>query len=117
MARRCTLFEKAGLGNVKGHVRTLREQVGPARAGDPDGIHDLRVVSRRLRASLAEHGPLFGKEERKRLRKRMRKVTQTFGKPRELDVTLATLESRRRKFRGPPRYALGHKSESERSGV
>lgn len=76
-------------------VRAIEEQLDRAReaASDPgpDGIHDLRVSTRRLRAALdlwREYAP--GKKV-DRCRKRLKKLGRRLGSVREADVNLAEL--------------------------
>lgn len=76
---------------VTARVRTAREHIAAVRAEDPDGIHDLRVASRRLRAALAELKAFLPQEPRAALVERARTITQLLGRPRELDVSLALL--------------------------
>ncbi len=68
----------------------------------------MRVASRRLRAGLAEHGPMFDKERCKRFRKHVRRVTRKLGKARELDVSIALALEYRESLHGPMRFALNH---------
>ena len=91
MARDCTLYEEAAVALIKTHVRALRRELGPARKHDPDGIHDMRVASRRLRVTLTEHTKVLAKAQTNKFGKRVRRITRALGKPRELDVTLAPL--------------------------
>lgn len=93
---------------VRAQVRAMRTQVDLVRAEDPDGIHDLRVASRRLRAILTAHAKSFPKTKLGKLRKRIQRVTTVLGKPRELDVTLALLERHRQMLHGSERYAINH---------
>jgi CHAD domain-containing protein len=106
--RLCELGRNAVVDLLKDRVTALRRQVAPARAQDADGIHDLRVSSRRLRALLATHRPMFRNGALPPFRRRVREVTQLLGIARELDVSMALLESFRSELSGPPRHAVNH---------
>ncbi|NUM53288.1 MAG: CHAD domain-containing protein [Candidatus Hydrogenedentes bacterium] len=92
----CVLAQKSARHALKQRVHVLRGHVKAAAAHDVDGIHDLRVASRRLRAALGDFAGRFKKRALKPLRKRARDVTRGLGKARELDVTLGLLRAMRR---------------------
>jgi CHAD domain-containing protein len=77
---------------IKKRVRVLRSHVAAARTGDVEGIHDLRVASRRLRAALGENGDLIGRAVRGPFRSDVSNVTRLLGKARELDVSIGLLK-------------------------
>ncbi|NIA15205.1 MAG: CHAD domain-containing protein [Nitrospiraceae bacterium] len=108
MAKYCSQASDSAVKAFKGQARALRKHAPAAAREDADGVHDIRVASRRLRAVLAEHGVLFKKSKVKRLNRNARRVTSVLGKPRELDVTIALLEPLRPDFHGPARYAINH---------
>lgn len=108
MGKPCTIAADTASDSIKERVRALRRQTKAARRQDADGIHDLRVASRRVRVALKEAAPVFGRHEATRFEERVREVTRLLGKARELDVSLELLERRRKKLRGPPRYAATH---------
>lgn len=73
-------------------ARTLKRHLTGAAAGEPVGVHQARVTSRRLREAIPVlstglRGSRAGKATRK-----IRRLTRTLGTVRELDVTLALLE-------------------------
>ena len=72
---------------------SLTKHVASASKHEIDGIHDLRVASRRLRAALQDMRPQYRKRAIKPLQKRIRAITRGLGKARELDVTLELLAS------------------------
>jgi CHAD domain-containing protein len=58
-----------------------------AREGrDPEGVHQLRVTSRRLRAELGVLAPILEREESKNLAKELRWIGAILGRQRDLDV-------------------------------
>jgi len=96
MKRPCARAHRAARDTLKQRVHALRSHVRAAAAHDVEGIHDLRVASRRLRAALGDHAKMFRKRALKPFRKRIRAITRGLGVARELDVTLALLRKRRR---------------------
>lgn len=63
-----------------------RENFVPASAGDVEGVHQLRVAIRRLRAALLLFRPLLPQEPASRLRKRLRDLGRLVGTARDCDV-------------------------------
>src|SRR5262249_27140733 len=61
---------------------------------DPEGIHDLRVASRRIRTTLQtlEESPVFPRRTVHTLRMRLRGLARAAGKVRDADVLLAQVE-------------------------
>ena len=58
-----------------------------AREGrDPEGVHQLRVTSRRLRAELDVLAPVLGERSSKSLAKELRWIGSILGRQRDLDV-------------------------------
>jgi CHAD domain-containing protein len=72
-------------------LRALAETLPSARTGEPEGVHQARVATRRLRETLPV--VLVGRRSRKarRLRKEVRRLTRALGPVREMDVTLGLL--------------------------
>jgi len=79
-------------------VRTLRRHVRAASAHSVDGIHDLRVASRRLRAVLSDYASNYRKSALRPFRKRVKDITRGLGTARELDVSLGLLRTWRKKL-------------------
>jgi len=124
VARNCVLAAEAASKGLKRRVQALREPSKAIAQGDPEGIHDMRVASRRFRALLKEHRCAFGKKPLKSFRDEVRDVTRVLGTARELDVTIRMLSGQRRRLHGPPRYALSHalrqlraKRDAENEGI
>ncbi len=95
MAKRCKVGVQYASEAIKERVRALRRQVAPLRREDVDGVHDMRVASRRLRAMLVDAGYLIPKRAREACHESVRSITRLLGRPRELDVMLGTLEAHR----------------------
>ncbi len=60
-----------------------------------DGVHDMRVASRRFRSALRDFAPLFDKKAFKPLKKQVKKVADALGDVRDQDVATEALESLR----------------------
>jgi inorganic triphosphatase YgiF len=78
-----------------------------ARAGDPEGIHQMRVAVRRLRAILSAFGPMLPDEQKQWVSQELRWFGDVLGEARNLDVFTAELVA-------PARDALPFASELER---
>jgi CHAD domain-containing protein len=74
-------------------LRALEEHLPSARGGDPVGVHQARVASRRLRELIPVAGADAPRERRRRARRAMRRLTRALGAVRELDVTLVLLDT------------------------
>jgi CHAD domain-containing protein len=61
--------------------------------GDPDGVHDARVATRRLRALLPLVGEWRTLGEIEMLRRRLRRAGRLLGRVREADVRILALQS------------------------
>ena len=81
----------AGMGEQTGVVLfsqwnefcELRELV--LRRGDTDSIHDLRVASRRMRASVGLFAPFIAGKDVKNISKELRRITRELGRLRNID--------------------------------
>jgi CHAD domain-containing protein len=79
-------------------VRRFARALGRARRGEPTGVHQARVASRRIREilPLVETWELAGEGESHRHRRRLkdvRRVAAALGAVRELDVTMDLLSA------------------------
>ncbi len=83
----------------------IRQLASAARRQDVDGIHDLRVASRRLRSALNETALVHAKKARRDFTERAAAITRLLGKARELDVSMLLLQHIRPQFRGDIRRA------------
>ena len=72
---------------IDGHRAGLRSQLARALDGrDVEGVHDMRVASRRLRAALRLFAPWIAPGDLRRVKRSVRDVTRALGTVRELDV-------------------------------
>src|SRR5437763_11178874 len=79
-------------------VRTRSEEVFEHREGvldttDIEGVHDMRVATRRLRAVMEIFAPCFPKKEQRKLLKEVKALADSLGERRDADVAIASFES------------------------
>lgn len=60
--------------------------------GQIDGVHDMRVASRRLRSALRDFGEVFDAFSMKSINRRMRDLADALGTVRDQDVAITELE-------------------------
>lgn len=58
---------------------------------DPEGVHSMRVASRRLRSALRDFAPYLHKRPLSSTGKKLKRVADTLGEVRDLDVALIAL--------------------------
>jgi CHAD domain-containing protein len=66
---------------------------------DPEGVHDMRVLSRRLRSSIHDFRPYLRKGSLPR--PKLRTIASRLGEVRDIDVALFALQQLRSKAKGP----------------
>jgi CHAD domain-containing protein len=59
---------------------------------DIEGVHQMRVATRRLRSALNDFAPLMDKRPLKRVRKDLKRLADALGTVRDEDVAIAALE-------------------------
>jgi CHAD domain-containing protein len=59
---------------------------------DPEGVHSMRVASRRLRSALRDFQPYLRKRGLASIQKRLRDLADTLGEVRDQDVAIIALE-------------------------
>src|SRR5262245_5741691 len=62
-------------------------------AGDVDSVHDMRVAVRRLRVALSNFAVCVPKEDRKRLRSKLKNLADALGGVRDMDVMIAAMKT------------------------
>jgi len=72
---------------------------------DPEGVHDIRVASRRLRGALRDFLPYLQKRSLASSLSDIKKLTGSLGRVRDHDVAIATL--RKTAARAPDQIAVG----------
>ena len=99
---------RATLNHCLRHI--ARNTGAVAEARDPEGIHQIRVGLRRLRAALSAFGDAFRAPALEELRERAKTLADVFGETRELDVfaleLLAPIEELPNKPPGLPQLRL-----------
>lgn len=83
----------------------VHDLAAAARAHEVEGVHDLRVASRRLRAALRACRPLVLPGRLDAAAETARAITRALGRPRELDVMLGMLAEEEARAAGPWREA------------
>src|SRR4028119_1539175 len=59
---------------------------------DIEGVHSMRVATRRLRSAMRDFMPLMDKRPSKRLRKELKQLADALGTVRDQDVAIVALE-------------------------
>lgn len=78
---------------IEKHREKMRRNLGTAIDGrDPEGVHDMRVASRRLRAALGVFRPWLDKRQVQQSLRALRRLTRALGRVRELDVLRIRLD-------------------------
>ena len=102
-----TRFGDAAAAAVEVRSREVFEYAdGVLDTDDIEGLHDMRVATRRLRAALEVFAECFPKKEHKRLLGEVKELADALGERRDADVAIVSLEA-----------IAGHLGEAERAGV
>ncbi len=89
------------------HARKLYKHLPGALEGeDPHHVHQARVATRRLRASLQATAPAYRIKPVKRLRKQLRRLAQALGAVRDYDVLLQRVREDIEELPAPERPPL-----------
>lgn len=86
-----TSLARVGQEALSRHLDKLRESIPVALDGrDPEGVHDMRTATRRLRTTLQilEETPLCNPGRLRKVRRRLRRLARALGQVRDLDVLL-----------------------------
>lgn len=70
----------------------LRAAEAAARAGDEEGVHDLRVAMRRLRSLLATFGPVFDRAVTEPVRAELEQASRGLGRSRDAEAAVDTVD-------------------------
>lgn len=92
---------------IEKQAARIRKEAGRVRRGDADGIHDMRVASRRLRVALRAVRPAIG-DAGKPLVEQVATITKALGHARELDVMLIMMRSYRQESSGLWQRSAAH---------
>lgn len=66
--------------------------------GDVEAIHNMRVGIRRMRVALSNFSACMSKEDKARLEQSLKKLAESLGRVRDLDILIASLRSKNRKI-------------------
>jgi CHAD domain-containing protein len=80
-----------------------------------EGVHDMRVATRRLRAALEVFAPCFPRAEHKRVLKEVKAIADALGERRDRDVAVLSLTSFAAEMPAPDRPGIT--SLAERFGA
>lgn len=83
----------------------IASQADPVCALDPDGVHQMRIGLRRLRAAISLFADLVAGEQTERVKAELRWLTGRLGPARDFHVMKAALRRRRRAGDDPKRDA------------
>jgi CHAD domain-containing protein len=78
---------------ISSALRRLVANDSPARLGDPEGVHQMRVAARRLRSDLRTFSPLVDEAWGVSLIEELRWIARVLGDMRDLDVLRARIEA------------------------
>ncbi len=84
-------FDQAGRAVLRHQLTLLLSALPGLRDNDPEAVHDLRVATRRLRASLAVFAKLFPMEQVREVERQVARLTSGFGVVRDFDVQIDAL--------------------------
>lgn len=73
---------------------------------DPEGVHDMRVASRRLRAAIELYRDVFPEKRLKPLLQEVKQVADALGEVRDLDVMIENMRSDFQSRPAPERRVL-----------
>ena len=93
MSNKCGLPGAIASHAIQEQINVLRTNAVKLREQDPMALHDIRVATRRIRSILTESAPTWNATTRKHFCLRMRKITKTLGRPREIDVCKKLIDS------------------------
>ena len=89
------------------HLQRFREHEAGARAGDVEGVHQLRVATRRLRAALRLFAPMLPRTFAGGVRRDLAWVAAAIGEVRDLHVLAQEVNARATRLTPETHRALG----------
>ena len=92
-----------------GAMDAARSNVEPAKSGDLEGIHELRVALRRLRAALRLFSSLLPSHPRGDLDRQLQQLGRCVGTARDWDVFATETLERARQSLGPQHHGTLHR--------
>ena len=111
-----TPFAEAGAKVVETRAAELMGHAGGVLdTAEIEGVHDMRVATRRLRAALEVFAPCFPKAAHKRVLKEVKAIADALGERRDRDVAIASLTSFAAEMPAPDRPGIASLAERFRS--
>jgi CHAD domain-containing protein len=103
-----TPFAEAGAKVVETRAAELMgHSDGVLDTSEIEGVHDMRVATRRLRAALEVFAPCFPKDEHKRVLREVKAIADALGERRDRDVAIASLAGFAAEMPAPDRPGIG----------
>lgn len=84
---------------------------------DPEGVHDMRVASRRLRSALRDFAPHLRKTQIAPSAKQLKEIADKLGVVRDLDVAIIALEKLQKKANSEISSGLQRIIEDQKAGL
>jgi CHAD domain-containing protein len=85
-------------------------------AEDPEGVHDMRVASRRLRSALRDFAPYMSEKRVAGVRVEVKRLADALGRVRDIDVEAAALEEAAREAPEGVRAGVEERARARRAG-
>ena len=98
------------LARLETQRNALREAEIALRRGDPEGVHDLRVATRRIRSALATFRPLVDTAVTEPVRDELRWVAEELGRARDAEIVVDRV---RRRLDDEPGLTVGGSARRE----
>jgi CHAD domain-containing protein len=98
---------EAASATLRYYLRAFAGQKAGARSGDVESVHQLRVATRRLRATLRLFRPTLPEDAARRAGDDLSRLGREIGAVRDLDVLLLAIPARARRLDAAMRDALG----------
>lgn len=90
------LFAEAGRKILLRHLETMKSyEFAAAEGSDIEGVHQMRVATRRLRSAYSVFRKAFPKEYDRTILQPIKRTASVLGKVRDMDVLIAKLEAYR----------------------
>jgi CHAD domain-containing protein len=109
-----TVAQAVGAAIAASVVRLLRHDAAVRQGVEPEGVHQARVATRRLRSDLGTFGSLLEAEPTDALRDELQWLATLLGEVRDSDVLIERLSSRMEEIPGP---ASGRRALLQRLGA
>jgi triphosphatase len=84
-------FAEAGRRVLRGHLQRMLEREGPTRAGDRLALKQMRVATRRMRATWRLFEGAYRPAAARRYVRELRRIARRLGEVRDLDVLIESL--------------------------